>query len=760
MNPPAVRIALLLAASAATAGRGGDPPPEPEPVGLPVGPAPEALTLPHFPDRTHAVVWRNWELVPTDRIASVLGATPSQVLEVGRSMGLPDPPAVDAERRRRSYVTVIRRNWHLLPYDQLLELLGWSEERLAFTLREDDFLFIKLGSLKPRCEPVRYAPPDAAARGRAAEIAAVVRSAFPEGVGEGEAAPFDFVRELSSPAEPGDRPDSRFSPRFCSSYFALYGDPLLEGDPYPDGYLARLAASGVDAVWLPALLSQLAPSPWESAADERRGERLRNLRDLIDRAGRRGVGVYLYLNEPRSLPAAFFEGRADLRGVDRGDHAALCVSAPEVRAYLRDALAHVARSAPGLAGVFTITASENPTNCWSHGKGDACPRCGPRGPAAVVAGLNADFREGLRRSATKPQLIVWDWGWKDEWAEDAIDRLPRDVSLMSVSEWSIPIRRGGVDSVVGEYSISAVGPGPRATRHWKRAEDRGLRVVAKIQAGNTWELSAVPYIPAVENVARHAANLRDAGVDGVMLGWTLGGHPSPNLEVVAEIGRPDAPSVDEAMTAVAARRFGDAAAPAAVEAWRSFSRAFSEFPYHIRVVYNAPLQAGPANLLWPRPTGYRATMVGLPYDDLKTWRGVYPPDVFASQLQAVADGFDDAAERLENRTSSTPKTDAERAALRRELDVARAAAAHFRSVANQSRFVAACDAEPTPQTTAVVRQALESEIELARRLHAIQRRDSRIGFEATNHYFYTPLDLVEKVVSCRHLLAELDAPPE
>ena len=67
------------------------------------------------------------------------------------------------------------------------------------------------------------------------------------------------------------------------------------------------------------------------------------------------------------------------------------------------------------------------------------------------------------------------------------------------------------------------------------ARERGLRTIAKIQAGNTWELSAVPYIPALENVARHAARIREEGVDGLMLGWTLGGYPSPNLEAACEI---------------------------------------------------------------------------------------------------------------------------------------------------------------------------------------------------------------------------------
>ena len=35
----------------------------------------------------------------------------------------------------------------------------------------------------------------------------------------------------------------------------------------------------------------------------------------------------------------------------------------------------------------------------------------------------------------------------------------------------------------------------------------------------------------LENVTRHVAALRELGVDNLMLGWTLGGYPSPNLEV-------------------------------------------------------------------------------------------------------------------------------------------------------------------------------------------------------------------------------------
>jgi len=40
------------------------------------------------------------------------------------------------------------------------------------------------------------------------------------------------------------------------------------------------------------------------------------------------------------------------------------------------------------------------------------------------------------------------------------------------------------------------------------------------------------------------------------------------------------------------------------------------------------------------------------------------------------------------------------------------------------------------------------------RLAFALREDSRIGFEPSCHYFYLPLDLVEKVVNCRWLLEQ------
>ncbi len=49
-----------------------------------------------------------------------------------------------------------------------------------------------------------------------------------------------------------------------------------------------------------------------------------------------------------------------------------------------------------------------------------------------------------------------------------------------------------------------------------------------------------------------------------------------------------------------------------------------------------------------------------------------------------------------------------------------------------------------------------ADIDLARRQFRIARSHSEIGFEASNHYYYTPLDLVEKTLNCRELIRELD----
>jgi hypothetical protein len=731
----AIIIAVLGAASARAA--------------LPIGSSPAPIELRHFPSRMHALVFRNWNLVEVRRIAEVLQTTAENIAIVAESMGLPPQRGIPPEYRQRLYISIIKRNWHLLSYDQLLVLLDMSEDQLAHTLREDDFLWSKLGMLKPKCERITYAEPTEEQRRRAAQIKTHIRRHFPDFDQAPVEPPLAFLGQFEKTIADGDVRPSRAATgelRYLYSYFAVFGDPLLDPtlDPFPDGLLQRYADLGVAGVWLHVVLRDLAPPTAdfpEFGKDHQ--TRLTNLGKLVARAKRFGIGVYLYMNEPRAMPAGFFKNRPDVRGTAEGDYCALCTSQSAVRQWLGSSLSHVFKQVPDLAGVFTITASENFTNCASHNNHRGCPRCKDRSAATIIAEVNGTIEQAVHSAAPNANVIIWDWGWPDVLAGKIIEGLPTGdrTWLQSVSEWSLPIERGGTRVSVGEYSISAVGPGPRATRHWQLARSRGVKTVAKVQVNNTWELSAVPYLPTIELSADHAVNLAKANVDGVMMSWSLGGYPSPNLEAFGRLMRKDAPSKDQVLDDIARRIFGAEGAAHARKAWSMYADAFKEFPYDGGVIYSAPLQAGPANLLYPKRTGYAATMVGLPYDDLTRWRGPYPVDTFISQLEKVAKGFEAAEAHLEN----AARTDVGK----KELRLARAARLHFASVAAQAKFVRARDGGSINE----LRDLAQVEADHAKALYGLQRQDSRIGFEASNHYYYFPQDLIEKHLNCHHVLS-------
>lgn len=735
---------------------------------LPHGDAPAAIVSRHFPSRIYEFVWRNWNAVEPAKLAKIVGASAQEITAIAESLGLPAVPVVSPEMRQRGYVSLIRRNWHLLPYEQLLELLEMTPERLAVTLREDDFLWVKLGRLKPQCEPLRYAPPDAAARRRAAEIRRVVEADFGAELRRPAEPRFDFVRQLSQRLPGSSPPPGTAQPqtvRLTYSYVAVFGDPLFNPqlDPYPDGLLERLSAVGINGVWLHVVLRDLAPGGAafpEFGVDHER--RLANLRALVKRADKYGIRVYLYMNEPRAMPAAFFAARSDLGGVREGDLTALCTSRGAVRQWMSDALAHVFRATPGLGGVYAITASENLTNCASHGGWRSCAQCKARSDAEIIAEVVATIADGVHRGNPKANVLVSDWGWRGHGdAPDIIARLPKAVCLMSVSEWGLPIERGGIKTKVGEYSISAVGPGPRAQREWQAAHDAGLKIGTEIQFNNTCEIASVPYLPVMDLIAEHCRNLASARLDAMLIGWTQGGYPSPNFELARRMSRTPVPDVAAALDALAGQRFGPAGASHARKGWTLMSDAFRQYPFHVSVVYTSPVQWGPANPLYPVKTGYKATMWGLPYDHLDGWRGPYPPDVFAAQFEKVAAGWRLGVAELQAAVDKT--TPDRRSEAQADLRLARAAGIHFQAVANQTRFVMARDAlaalpdklapEERKRRRTEIRQCLESEIGLARELFTLVRADSRIGFEPSCQYFYLPLDLVEKVVNCRWLLA-------
>jgi hypothetical protein len=286
--------------------------------------------------------------------------------------------------------------------------------------------------------------------------------------------------------------------------------------------------------------------------------------------------------------------------------------------------------------------------------------------------------------------------------------------------------------------------------------------MAKVQFNNTWEISAVPYIPVVQLILEHCENLRREEISGVLESWTCGGYASPNLAAVSAYYLDAAPSRESVALSAATQRYGKSAGPQMAEAWRHFSTAFLEFPYGVEI-YKIPTQHGPSNPLRLRPTGYSAGMMLFPYDDYKGWSGAYAPDVVQQQFAKMANLWKAGLNSMQlGMKGVSPHR---RAAAEQDLAIAFTCYYHFKSVANQVEFYLLRDnsakgyGEELSRAKTRMREIALEEIQLAREQYDLARLHSIIGYEASNHYYYRPLDLVEKVLNCQQVLDELDGRP-
>ena len=689
------------------------------------------LSLDHFPSRFHAAVFRLWETVPAARIAQALDVPLAIVVQTAEDMGLPKQKP-NPNWETRGYITTIRNTWHILPYRQLLAVLGWSEEQLATALKEDDFLDVKLGRFKPYCEPVRPEPLDPAQKERLAKLRETVSSQFADLFSGAE--PFDFFgddADAASVAEPAD------GIRMIYSYCGLYAG-VLEQDislSYPDRLFKRYRQAGINAVWLPVVLYQMVPFPFDPAYSEGWQERQKRLRELIERAKAYGISVYLYLNEPRCMPLSFFEKYPDLLGHKNDFYGAMCTSDARTLEYLGYAVRTLCRAAPGLGGFFCITCSENLTNCKSHHVGVPCERCKDVPAPKMIADVLTVISEESRKVDRNIRTVAWTWAWEYHMSEAemlaCIDLLPKEVIIQSNSEAKKEFVIGGVRGSVRDYSMSIPGPAPLAREVWQYARERGHEAAAKVQVNVTWECSTLPFLPVFDLIREHMTGLRQAGVEHLMLSWTLGGYPSVNLKVASECL--DDPS-EEKYCALLEREFGEYA-PAVKRAATLFSQAFREFPFDIQCLYDGPQNAGPSNLLYAEPSGFTATMTCYAYDDLDKWRSIYPREVYIDQLRKLSEGWRQGLWEIER----MPDCDFKQAAW--------GGYALFYSSYLQADFIF----HRERGDRARLREILAEEKKLAFLMYGLMQKSSLFGYEAANHYYFNKAMLAEKVLNCEYL---------
>ena len=677
----------------------------------------EAIELSHFPTKHQAFIFRAYEYVTAEKIAKVLNTTVENVRRAARDMGLPEY-APGELWLNRGYITIIRRMWHILPYDQLLELLDMDDYTLAKIMRDDDFLDVKLYE-KPRCERVMWRELTDEERKRTQTIKELMHSIDLSGK-----PPFEF--EFSVPHIEFSGKEN-FKTRMIYAFSGLYQHAFdLDSEEYiSDEQLEAYRDLGINGIWTQAVFSQLCKFPFDPSVSEGCETRLNRLRKMTERLDKYGIKLYLYINEPRSMPLSFFEKYPAIKGHIRDNDACLCTSTNEVKAYLKDSVESICRVAPLIGGFFTITRSENLTNCYSHsGNGTTacnCPRCKDRSVGEVVSETIGCFLEGARRVSDDIKIFAWSWRW-DEQSEEIINLLPKDVILLSQSELDVPFDIGGVKGNVLDYSMSITGPGELAKKEWSLAAKRGIEVGAKVQINTTWEASTIPAIPVSPSISEHIERLKDEGVKHLLLSWTLGGYPCRNIAEAAKH------FYEKCRIIINETDISDAE--------KQFSEAFREFPFHIDVLYFGPQNAGPSNLLYEKPTGYNATMTCFAYDDIDSWRSIYPIEVFEAQLDKLCKKWKIGLDML-------PDCDESEGSV-----MAKAAYRIFKSSLDQLRFIRARN---EGRYADAVSEA-ENELENAKAMLSLMNKNAAIGYEAANHYYFSKGQLAEKIINCNYII--------
>ena len=691
------------------------------------------------------VIFRNYGTVKTELIGKVIGLTESEVILNAEKLGL-NRIEYEPLWREKGFVTIIRNNWDLLPNEEIAALLEISEEELNKILVEYDFLDVKLGD-KPPIDSFLYRPLSVEEEKNTDKVRKIVQ----ENYAEREVKPFDFFADFVEPYYKAGE-NAVIKDRFVSSYSARYSGALLDDDltDYSEDYLKKLSATGTNGIWLSDTLRNLAEFPFDKSLSPDYKERVKNLKKLTERCKKFGIKVYLYINEPRSLPEEFFKNYPHLKGqkADDGTYC-LCTSQKEVKGYLYTAVKSLAQSVPELYAVMTITMSENPTHCYSRPWGGAkdiitdCPHCKKMKPKEVVAEINNIVAKALKDGNGYTRLIANIWGWANYAGEDnkevfeTLDLLDKDIDVLCVSEYGKEFVRGGIKGKVDDYSISVAGPSEFAEKVLTYAKNKGHNIWAKIQVNNSWECSAVPYLPTFGLMTKHVKRLKKLGISGLMLGWSLGGYMGGVLPLINSICENDNYAESEWYENV----YGENA-DGIIHVVDIFDNAFQNYPFSVDSIYFGAHNMGCGNLWSIKKQNRASTMVWFTFDDIEKWTYPYGENIYISLMEKLCQEWENGLQILNNLRGNS--------AVKEFLVCAKATYIHLKSALNLAKFSKyKSDLQANGE---ILKDCLGSELEITKELYGLICKDSKIGFEMTNHYYYNENLLLEKAICMENLL--------
>jgi len=303
------------------------------------------------------------------------------------------------------------------------------------------------------------------------------------------------------------------------------------------------------------------------------------LRGISEAVARHNLKLGLELWEPVLPDEARRLLPVDWRGPAAESGETLCVSQPDARAWFLKAIEMLLQAAPQMDAI-----------AWGIYDGDiytgelcdsTCPRCSGKPMAVRLGELYRDIQKTCQRVRPGFQSIMYDWFWEDDFFQAVFSRVEKGTPILTRLERGASYTPDPAhpewSGHVFDQSLGCDAVGTDFARAQQVSGTYGGPVYVMPSLSGMFEGSLLPYVPAVQQVAKKFDRMRREKVTG-WVDFDCGGiHKGLMLDLVQVVQRNPRASLDEWLQLLAERRYGPAAGIGR-EAWDNFDQAVRLFP--------------------------------------------------------------------------------------------------------------------------------------------------------------------------------------
>lgn len=301
-----------------------------------------------------------------------------------------------------------------------------------------------------------------------------------------------------------------FSPRMAHSAYDV--------DVFPDGYLQRLAKSGIDAIIL--FIRGV-----NEVATGKTG-----VNDIIERAESYGIDTYAY----SYINVFKHPSDADAEEVYSNAYGSIFKAHPKLKGiiFVGESVQFPSKDERTTGRLHTEFLNEDnfpdsrPASGWY--------------PCKDFPEWIELTKKVIRKEKPDAEIVFWtyNWGWAPEKERiELIDNLPTDISLLVTFEMFQNLSTNyGITERVCDYSVAFAGPGDYFISEAKAAKRRGIKLYTMANAGGrTWDFGCMPYEPFPQQWMKRYEEMRkcheEYNLTGVMECHHFGYYPSFITEI-------------------------------------------------------------------------------------------------------------------------------------------------------------------------------------------------------------------------------------